>query len=134
MVSEEDTCSDEAFLTDISPIRSSVVHTHFAHRSPTRALNGLLEPYRVIKLANVLTGDGDLARHLLALSVTHVCVAIYLSFAATCFPSWNPRNPLCVNPAMAEEKSLLAQEIELLPPTLQNVLDQTSLKWIFCGS
>lgn len=27
----------------------------------------------------------------------------------------------------------MAEETELLPPTLQNVLDQQSLKWIFCG-
>lgn len=27
----------------------------------------------------------------------------------------------------------MADELELLPPTLQNILEQTTLKWIFCG-
>jgi hypothetical protein len=27
----------------------------------------------------------------------------------------------------------MADEIVALPPTLQNVLDQKTLKWIFCG-
>ena len=28
----------------------------------------------------------------------------------------------------------MADEILTLPPTLQNILDQKTLKWIFCGS
>lgn len=28
----------------------------------------------------------------------------------------------------------MADEIVILPPTLQNILDQKTLKWIFCGS
>jgi arsenite-transporting ATPase len=27
----------------------------------------------------------------------------------------------------------MSDDLEALPPTLQNVLDQKSLKWIFCG-
>ncbi|CAE6431503.1 unnamed protein product [Rhizoctonia solani] len=31
------------------------------------------------------------------------------------------------------ERRIMAEEFETLPPTLQNVLDQKTLKWIFCG-
>ncbi|CAE6469456.1 unnamed protein product [Rhizoctonia solani] len=31
------------------------------------------------------------------------------------------------------ERRTMAEEFETLPPTLQNVLDQKTLKWIFCG-